>query len=104
MLRALPQVGFDATYDMSWMCEMVAGATDAYLSECGGPWPKISVTCPAIVRLVQIRYPELLAHLVPIETARELAAKLLRRKARGRAPSSHPTEIGIFFITPCTRS
>ena len=59
---------------------MVAGATDAYLSECRGPWPKISVTCPAIVRLIQIRYPDLLDHLVPIETPRELAAKLLRRR------------------------
>ena len=32
------------------------------------------------MRLIQIRYPDLLAHLVPIETPRELAAKLLRRR------------------------
>ena len=37
VLHALTQVGFDSTYDISWMCEMVAGATDAYLSECRGP-------------------------------------------------------------------
>ncbi len=80
---------------------MLAGATDAFLSECDGPWPKISVTCPAIVRLVQIRYPDLIDNLVPVEVARELAAKLLRRKLaseRGLAPD----EIGLFFITPCS--
>jgi iron only hydrogenase large subunit-like protein len=101
VLYALTRLGFHDTYDMSWMCEMVAQATDALLSESRGPWPLISVTCPAIVRLVQIRYPELLPHLVPIESPRELAAKLLRR----RLVAEHglaPEEIGIFFITPCT--
>jgi iron only hydrogenase large subunit-like protein len=101
VLHALTQVGFDSTYDVSWMCEMVTAATDAYLSECGGPWPKISVTCPAIVRLIQIRYPELIAHMVPIETARELAAKILRRKLSLELHLD-PGEIGIFFITPCS--
>jgi iron only hydrogenase large subunit-like protein len=101
ILQALTQVGFDSYYDMSWMCEMVAGATDAYLSEVGGPWPRISVTCPAIVRLVQIRYPDMLANLVPIEVGRELAAKWLRPKLAAELHLD-PKEIGIFFITPCT--
>ncbi|MDM7916172.1 MAG: [Fe-Fe] hydrogenase large subunit C-terminal domain-containing protein [Candidatus Eisenbacteria bacterium] len=101
ILRAFTRIGFDSSYDISWMCEMVAGATDAQLAECRGPWPKISVTCPSIVRLVQIRYPDMIPHLVPIESARELAAKMLRRKL---SLSLHldPKEIGIFFITPCS--
>ncbi len=101
VLHALPRVGFDAFYDMSWMLEMVAGATDAWISECRGPWPRISVTCPAIVRLIQIRYPDLLANLIPIETPRELAAKLLRRRLAAELKLA-PEEIGIFFITQCT--
>lgn len=101
VLAALTKIGFDATYDISWMCEMLAGATDAYLSEASGPWPKISVTCPAIVRLIQLRYPDLIPHLLPVETPRELAAKLMRKKLmneRGLAED----EIGLFFITPCS--
>jgi Pyruvate/2-oxoacid:ferredoxin oxidoreductase delta subunit len=100
VMHAVRSFGFDDVYDLSWMCEMVAGATDAFLSECNGPWPKISVTCPAVVRLIQIRYPDLLPHLIPIETPRELAAKVRRRRIaseRGLAPE----EIGVFFITPC---
>lgn len=99
--HALTQIGFDTTYDISLMCEMLAGATDAYLADCNGPWPKISVTCPAIVRLVQIRYPDLIDHIVPIESARELAAKLLRRKL-SQELGLDPREIGMFFITPCS--
>jgi ferredoxin-like protein FixX len=98
---ALTQLGFDSTYDISWMCEMLAGATDAYVNEGQGPWPKISVTCPAVVRLVQIRYPGLIANLVPIGTARELSGKLLRRRLSDELGLA-PEKIGIFFITPCT--
>jgi iron only hydrogenase large subunit-like protein len=101
VLAALRTLGFDNAVDLSWMCEMLAGATDAYLSECGEPWPKISVTCPAVVRLIQIRYPELINNLVPLETARELAAKLQRRRLVAELKLD-PSEIGIFFITPCT--
>jgi iron only hydrogenase large subunit-like protein len=101
VLRALTQIGFDSSYDISWMCEMVAAATEAHLSECAGPWPRISITCPAVVRLIQIRYPELLQHLVPIETPRELAAKLRRRRLSIELGIA-PQEIGVFFITPCS--
>jgi NAD-dependent dihydropyrimidine dehydrogenase PreA subunit len=98
--RALKRLGFDSGYDISWMCAMVGSATDAYLTDCQAPWPKISVTCPAIVRLVQIRYPDLLPHLVPIETPRELAAKRFRRRYAARLGLA-PAEIGLFFISPC---
>jgi Na+-translocating ferredoxin:NAD+ oxidoreductase RNF subunit RnfB len=101
VLQALRSLGFDDVYDLSAMCDMHASATDAYLSECRGPWPKISVTCPAIIHLIQLRYPDMIDNLLPIETARELAAKLLRRRLvaeKGLAPG----DIGIFFITPCS--
>lgn len=101
VMAALRAVGFDSTFDLTWMCEAVGHATDAYLSECPGPWPKISVTCPAVVRLIQIRYPDLIPHLLPLETPRELAAKLARRR-RAAELKLVPEEIGVFFITPCT--
>lgn len=100
VLEGLTKVGFDATHDISWMAEMIQRATDSYLSDCKGPWPKISVTCPAVIHLIQLRYPELVEHLIPIETTRELAAKLLRRKLAGELNLA-PEEIGLFFITPC---
>lgn len=98
---ALVASGFNAFYDVSWMCEMVSRAVDAYLSECQGPWPKISVTCPAIVRLVLIRYPDLVPHLIPVHVPRELAAKMARRKYAA-ALGMPPEEIGLFYITPCS--
>ncbi|MBP7148825.1 MAG: 4Fe-4S binding protein [Acidobacteria bacterium] len=101
VLAALRRCGFDAAWDQSWICEMAGAATDTYLSECKGPWPKITATCPAILRLLTIRYPDLIPHVLPLETPRELTAKLARRKlaATLRIP---PEEIGVFHITPCS--
>lgn len=101
ILNAFKRVGFDAYYDISWMCEMLGGATDAYLSECAGPWPKVSATCPAVVRLIQLRYPDMIQNLVRLEAPRELAAKVLRRRLSTQL-GLEPREIGIFFITPCS--
>ena len=101
VLQALRTLGFDEVYDLSAMCDMHASATDAYLSECRGPWPKISVTCPAIIRLILLRYPDMIDNLLPIEPARELAAKLLRRRLAAEKRLD-PRDIGIFFISPCS--
>jgi iron only hydrogenase large subunit-like protein len=98
---ALPACGFNAVYDGMWVRPMVSRALDTYLSECEGPWPKISVRCPAIVRLVLLRYPDLVPHLVPIHTPRELEAKIARRKFAS-ALGLPPEAIGIFYVTPCS--
>jgi len=101
ILHAFRSLGFDAARDISWVCEMVAAAVDSYLTDCGGPWPKISMTCPAVVRLIQLKYPDLIPHIIPIDTPRELAAKLHRRRLAAEH-GIHPSEIGLFYISPCT--
>jgi iron only hydrogenase large subunit-like protein len=101
ILQALRMIGFDDVYDETWMCEMVSAAIDTYLTECRGPWPRISTTCPAVMRLIVIRYPDLVEHFAPIIAPRELAARELKRKKA--AELGIPEEdIGIFHITPCS--
>jgi Pyruvate/2-oxoacid:ferredoxin oxidoreductase delta subunit len=101
VVGALLQNGFDAFFDGSAVCPMVTSAIDTYLSECQGPWPKLSVTCPAVLRLILIRYPDLIPHLIGIHTPRELSARLARRQVATRL--GIPAEdIGVFYITPCS--
>lgn len=101
VLQALKNIGFDDVYDETWMCEMVSAAMDAYLTECTGPWPRISSTCPAVMRLIAIRYPDLVEHLIPILAPRELAARDLKRKKAAELDLNEE-DIGIFHITPCS--
>jgi iron only hydrogenase large subunit-like protein len=101
ILSAFRALGFDTGCDISWVCEMVAAAIDAYLTDCHGPWPQISMTCPAVVRLIQLRYPDLIPHLVPIDPPREVAPKLHRARLAAEY-GVDPSEVGMFYISPCT--
>ncbi|HYQ58668.1 MAG TPA: [Fe-Fe] hydrogenase large subunit C-terminal domain-containing protein, partial [Draconibacterium sp.] len=62
--------------------------------------PLISSFCPAIVRLIQSRYPSLVENVVPLKAPHDLAAhyaiSILNKKGIKR------DEIGIFYISPCS--
>jgi len=68
ILDALKAVGFNDACDVASASESVSIAIQEYLDTYGRPRPLISPFCPAIVRLVQIRYPNLLDNLIPIES------------------------------------
>ena len=100
VLGALRRVGFNDAYDVACASESVSIAIQEYLDTIASPRPLISPFCPAIVRLIQIRYPNLLDHLVPIESPMEIAAreaKHLKMQELGLKAS----EIGVIYITPC---
>ncbi len=100
ILNGLKKVGFDDTYDVACASEAVSIAIQEYLDSNEGPRPLISPFCPAIVRLIQVRYPNLLDNLIPIESPMEIAArevKHLKMKELGLKAN----EIGTIYLTPC---
>lgn len=60
----------------------------------------ISSACPAIVRLIQIRYPNLIPNLIPIKSPMEIAAQNARREFC-KMYDVLPEEVGVFFLSPC---
>jgi len=55
--------------------------------------PLISIYCPAVLRLIQVKFPELLSRLVPVETPLEIAADLWRTRTSSAAP--------LTLLAPC---
>lgn len=100
LLTALKRMGFDDVYEVALGAEYVSNATIQYLEEYSGPTPVISTACPAIVRLVQVKFPNLIDHLLKLEAPVEVAAQKAREAAKAKTGLSDE-EIGIFFITPC---
>jgi Na+-translocating ferredoxin:NAD+ oxidoreductase RNF subunit RnfB len=100
ILRALKRIGFGDAYDAACASESVSIAIQEYLDSVDSPRPLISPFCPAIVRLVQIRYPNLLDHLIPIESPMEIAAREAKHLAMKNL-GLRETEIGVIYITPC---
>jgi len=100
ILGALKTIGFDEAYDVTCASESVSIAIQEYLDSNESPRPLISPFCPAIVRLIQVRYPNLLENLIPIESPMEIAAREAKRIAM-QTLGLKEHEIGAIYLTPC---
>lgn len=100
VLTALKKMGFDDVYEVSGAAEMISQLSRKYVEEHKEQWPIISTACPSVVRLIRVRFPNLIEHLLPICAPVDLAASLARQKAMEK--TGLPSEkIGIIFISPC---
>ncbi|MBO4326859.1 MAG: 4Fe-4S binding protein [Clostridia bacterium] len=101
ILTALKMIGFDYVYEVARGAEIVTKASNMYLRNHDEPRPMISSACPAIVRLIQVRFPNLLSQIMPVKSPMEVAALNARREFCERNPEASPEDIGVFFISPC---
>ena len=100
VLTALRKMGFDMVYEVGEAAEIVTAMSKKYLEEHEDMLPLISTACPSVVKLIRIRFPSLIEHLIPIRPPVEIAARIAREKAMKE--SGLPSEkIGVFFISPC---
>lgn len=100
VLTALKKMGFDDVYEVSGAAELVSEMSRKYVAEHKERWPIISTACPSVVRLIQVRFPNLIEHLLPICAPVDLAASIAKDKAMEK--TGLPREkIGIIFISPC---
>ncbi len=100
VLCSLLKLGFDEVFEVARGAEIVSDATKEYLNRTDIKRPAISSACPAVVRLVQVKFPELIDNLIPLEAPVEVAARLVRT-SRSKELGIAPEEIGVWFITPC---
>lgn len=61
--------------------------------------PLISSYCPAIVRLVQVKFPGLVDNLISIKAPVDITALYIRKKLEEEG--CEPADIGVFYVTPC---
>jgi iron only hydrogenase large subunit-like protein len=101
ILGGLLELGFDEVFEVAEAAEVVTEATRALLENpdtrgLALQRPLISSACPAVVKLVQVRFPSLIPHLAPLMPPMEVAARFVKERM-------HPGEegVGVFFISPC---
>ena len=100
VLRALKHMGFDNVYEVAAAAEIVSEASRKYIREHMEQRPFISTACPSVVRLISVRFPNLIEHILPIaapiDAAAEKAAELAMKET-----GLPRDKIGIIFISPC---
>ncbi|KUK11993.1 MAG: 4Fe-4S ferredoxin iron-sulfur binding domain-containing protein [Moorella sp. 60_41] len=100
ILGALLGVGFHGVFEVALAAEVITWATRRFLQEYRGPRPLISAACPAVVSLIQVRFPALIDQLSPVEPPVNVAARLAREEAV-KTTGLPAEDIGIFFLSPC---
>lgn len=96
ILTALKKIGFDDIFEAAEAADIVTARLKVMLNSKKEPLPWISSSCPAIIRLIQRRFPSLLDQIIRIESPMEVAARILKREIY---PDKN--NIGVFFISPC---
>ncbi|MFT3951882.1 MAG: [Fe-Fe] hydrogenase large subunit C-terminal domain-containing protein [Oscillospiraceae bacterium] len=100
VLSALLKMGFDDVYEVSAAAELVSELSRKYIEAHPETKPFISTACPSVVKLIRVRFPNLIEHMLPIKAPIEIAAEQARRRAVEKTGLA-PEEIGVIFITPC---
>ena len=100
VLNGLLLMGFDDVFEVGAAAEIVSEATRSYLTEHEDQLPVISTACPSVVRLIRVRFPNLIPHLLPLNPPVEVAACMAVERAMKKTGLARE-KIGIIFISPC---
>jgi iron only hydrogenase large subunit-like protein len=95
----LMELGFTHVYEVEHGVEILKQQMKQYVDSNTNVRPLISSFCPAIIRLIQVKFPSLTENLILLQPPLDIAAnyyyKLLIEEGH------HLEDIGIFYITPC---
>jgi iron only hydrogenase large subunit-like protein len=100
VLDALLSIGFTGVYEVARGADVATKAIHDRLRQPGRLKPLISSACPTITRIIQVRFPTLIPHIIDVRQPMEIAASLARTEYV-RQHGCAPDEVGVFFITPC---
>lgn len=95
----LINMGFTDVFEVGMMWRVFHLATARYIRRHQHQKPFISSFCPAVLRLIQTRFPSLLDHVIPMKAPVDIAALFYRRKLL--AQGIDDADIGTFYVTPC---
>ncbi|ACM60392.1 iron only hydrogenase large subunit-like protein [Caldicellulosiruptor bescii] len=100
LLYALLNLGFDDIFEVAKAAEIVTHFTKQFILSDKNKKPVISSACPAVVRLIQTKFPDLIENILPIASPMEVAAYIAKKKIH-KEKGIDEDKIGAFFISPC---
>ncbi len=100
VLSAFLEIGFDEVFEVARAAEIVSDATRRLVQVENIRKPVISSACPAVTRLIRVRFPQLIDNVLPLVSPMEAAARMAKDEATLKTGLKRE-EIGCFFITPC---
>ncbi|MBS4537191.1 4Fe-4S dicluster domain-containing protein [Clostridium sp. D2Q-11] len=98
--QGVKDLGFNYVYDEGRAADIIAITFDDILENRTKNLPLISSLCPAVIRLIQIRFPSLIENIMRVESPMEIAARMAKKEVMNKYDIPLD-EIGAFYLTPC---
>lgn len=92
-------IGFTHVYEVENGVEILSDAINETAANHPEKKPLISSFCPAIVRLIQVKFPSLVDNIMLLKPPLDISALHIRRELASRGIPEEET--GIFYVTPC---
>lgn len=96
---AIHELGFTHVYESEHGARILSEEISAYQKKEDHIKPLISSFCPAVVRLIQVKFPTLTENIMLLKAPLDLAALAYRKRLNDEGIDNK--EIGVFYITPC---
>ena len=95
----LKKLGFTHIYEVEHEVESMVELYNRYMESHPETNTFISPYCPAVLRLIQVRFPSLVDNIIKVRAPFELAARAIIKRLTDEG--ARREQIGIFYITPC---
>ena len=99
IISVLLNMGFTEVVEVEKGTEILRRAMISFMHSHPTKKPLISSFCPAIVRLIQVRFPSLTENIMLLKAPLDVTAAYLRLKYAEQGVERQ--DLGIFYITPC---
>jgi len=97
---ALLKIGFSHIFEVEQPIRLLIESISEFSNQNNGLKPLISSFCPAVVRLIQAKYPSLAGNIILRRPPHDLAAFYAVEKLKNQGIDEK--DIGFFYITPCS--
>ena len=92
------ELGFDEVCAVEQSADTLIEEVNKYV-ENAEEKPVISTYCPAVTRLIQVRFPALVDHVMLLMPPIEITAQYYKKKYAEKGIREE--DLGIFYLTPC---
>lgn len=99
ILSAIYHLGFKYVYEVEKSVDVLKEIINEKVKDRDAEKPIISSFCPAIVRLIQVKYPSLVGNLLLTKPPLDMTATYIRKVLSERGIATE--DIGIFYVSPC---
>ena len=96
-------MGFDDVFEVAYAAQIITYETKKLMAAKLLEKPAINSACPAVVKLIALRFPNLINNVIPVISPMQLAARTCKERGGAKEQDVQTGDIGAVFHNPLRR-